>query len=160
MSDEVRSRGELGRRGFLVRTIVAIQGVIGATVAFFLGGAALAPAFTRRSDTWLRAGALNAVPEDEPLPVTIRVARQDGYTQVIDRTVIYLVRNGDEVRAMHSTCTHLGCRTSYDRANGHIVCPCHGGVFDIHGRVVAGPPPGPLQELPTRIDNGQILVQV
>ena len=50
------------------------------------------------------------------MPVTLRVTRQDGYSQVVDRTVVYLVRTGEQdVRAMQSTCTHLGCRTAYDR---------------------------------------------
>jgi Rieske Fe-S protein len=160
MQEQVPDRGALGRRSFLVRAIVAIHSVIGATVAFFLGSAVLAPAFSRREDAWLRAAALDALSDDEPLPVTLRVARQDGFTQVVDRTVVYLVRMGDEVRAMHSTCTHLGCRTSYDRENRNIVCPCHGGIYDAHGRVVAGPPPLPLQQLQTRIEDGQVMVQV
>jgi Rieske Fe-S protein len=161
MSDHVPDRDALGRRGFLVRTIAAIHAALGATVAFILGGAVLAPAFSRREDTWLRAAALDALPDNLPLPVTLRVARPDGFTQVIDRTVVYLVKTGDQqVRAMHSTCTHLGCRTSYDRETQTIVCPCHGGVYDINGQVVAGPPPSPLLQLEAKIENGQVLVQV
>lgn len=161
MSDQVPSRGAVGRRGFLVRAIAAVHGVIGATVAFVLGGAVLAPAFTRREDTWLRAASLAALPDNQPLPVTLRVARQDGFTHVVDRTVVYLVKTGEqEVRAMHSTCTHLGCRTSYDRETNSIVCPCHGGVYDVRGQVIAGPPPSPLQPLQTRVDNGNVMVQV
>src|ERR671925_710571 len=149
------------RRSFLVRTMVAIHGAIGATLAFILGGSALAPAFTRRSDTWLRATALDNLPEGEPLPVTLRVARQDGFTQVVDRTVVYLMKTGDnQVRAMHSTCTHLGCRTSYDRETKQILCPCHGGVYDLNGAVVAGPPPSPLPQLNARIEDGNVFVQV
>jgi Rieske Fe-S protein len=150
-----------GRRSFLVRTMVAIHGAIGATLAFILGGAALAPAFTRRSDAWLRAAALDNLPDGEPLAVTLRVTRQDGFTQVVDRTVVYLLKTGDnQVRAMHSTCTHLGCRTSYDRETRRILCPCHGGVYDLNGQVVAGPPPSPLPQLNARIEDGNVFVQV
>jgi Rieske Fe-S protein len=144
-----------------VRAVVAIHGAIGATLAFILGGAALAPAFARRPDAWLRATAFDSLPDGEPLAVTLRVARQDGFTQVVDRTVVYLVKTGeDQVRAMHSTCTHLGCRTSYDRETKQILCPCHGGVYDVNGHVVAGPPPSPLPELSARIENGNVFVQV
>ena len=152
--------GAVGRRSFLVRAIAAIHGAIGATLTFILGSAVLAPAFTRQEDTWLRAVPLAALSEGEPRPVTLRVTRQDGFTQVIDRSVVYLVRRGDQVRAMHSTCTHLGCRTSYDPDVRRILCPCHGGVYDLEGQVVAGPPPAPLRALPTRVENGQVLVQV
>ena len=133
---------------------------MGATLAFVLGGAILAPSFQRRAEEWLSAGRLDLLREDEPMAVTLRVSRQDGYAQVVDRKVVYLVRSGQDVRALESTCTHLGCRTSYDREGKRIVCPCHGGVFGIDGRVVAGPPPEPLRALPTRIDGDQILVQV
>lgn len=150
----------LGRRNFFVRVITGIHVTMGAALAFILGGAVLAPSFRRRDASWLRAASLDAVRENEPLAVTLRVARQDGYAQVVDRTVIYLVRHGSEVRAMGSTCTHLGCRTSYDRPNKRIICPCHGGIYDLQGNVVDGPPPAPLPPVATRIDGDQILVQV
>jgi Rieske Fe-S protein len=92
--------------------------------------------------------------------VTLRVGRQDGFTEVVDRTVIYLVRSRGQVRALHSTCTHLGCRTTYDRQSRTIKCPCHGGVYDIQGQVIAGPPPAALPELTTRIEDGHVMVQI
>jgi Rieske Fe-S protein len=165
MTEQITSpqaqREAMGRRGFLVRTIAAVHGAMGATLAFILGGAVLAPAFTRRSDTWLRAAALDTLRDDEPVPVTLRVTRQDGSTQVVDRTVVYLVKTGgNQVRAMHSTCTHLGCRTSYDGESKRILCPCHGGVYDLYGQVIAGPPPAPLPTLATRVEAGQVLVHL
>lgn len=151
----------LDRRSFLVRAIAAIHATIGATVAFIFGATTLSPSFSGREDTWLRAADLDGLPVNLPVPVTLRVTRSDGYSQVVDRTVVYLVRTGEQsVRALHSTCTHLGCRTSYDRKSKLIVCPCHGGVFDAQGDVVSGPPPTPLPSLETRIEDGQVLVQV
>jgi succinate dehydrogenase / fumarate reductase iron-sulfur subunit len=148
------------RRTVLVRLIATLQLIIGGVLTFVLGGAAIGPALARRGPTWLRAANLDAVHDGELLPVTLRVARQDGYTTIVDRKAIYLVRNGTEISAISSTCTHLGCRTSYDRASGRIVCPCHGGVYDRQGNVLEGPPPAPLPRLVTRIEDGQIFVQV
>jgi menaquinol-cytochrome c reductase iron-sulfur subunit len=161
MTETHPTDGSIGRRNFLVRAIVAIQATMGAILAFILGSTTLAPSFSGGDETWLRAIDLDALPENQPVPVTLRVSRSDGYSQVVDRTVVYLVRTGDQsVRALHSTCTHLGCRTSYDRKTKLIVCPCHGGVFDVQGHVVSGPPPAPLPALSTRIEDGQVLVQV
>jgi Rieske Fe-S protein len=132
-----------------------------AAIAFLIGATTLAPSFSRRDETWLRAASLDALPENQPFPVTLRVTRNDGYSQVVDRTIVYLVRTGDDaVRALQSTCTHLGCRTSYDRKTRRILCPCHGGVFDVQGNVLDGPPPAPLPALTTKIENGNVLVQV
>lgn len=151
----------LGRRSFVVRTIVAIQGLIGATIAFVVGATTLSPSLTRRDEAWLTVTALDPLPENQPVPVTLRVMRQDGYAQIIDRPVVYVVRTGAEsVRVLHSRCTHLGCQTSYDRREKKILCPCHGGVFDAHGNVLDGPPPAPLPALDARIENGQVLVRV
>ena len=161
MTEDHPTPHDPGRRSFLVRAIVAIQATIGATVAAIVGATALGPSFARRDEIWLRAAAVDALPDDQPLPVTLRIARQDGYSQVVDRTVVYLVRTGEQdVTALQSTCTHLGCRTSYDRGTKRILCPCHGGVFDVQGNVVAGPPPAPLPSLRTRIEDGQVLVQI
>jgi Rieske Fe-S protein len=161
MTDMSPAAGSIGRRNFLVRTIAAIQATIGATVALILGATTLAPSFTRRDETWLRAANLDNLPENQPFPVTLRVTRNDGYSQVVDRTIVYLVRTGpDDVRALQSTCTHLGCRTSYDRKTRRILCPCHGGVFDVQGNVLDGPPPAPLPALTTKIEDGHVLVQV
>lgn len=161
MTETEPTATSMGRRNFLVRAITAIHATMAATVAFILGATTLAPSFSRRDETWLQAAAFDSLPENQPVPVTLRVTRNDGYSQVVDRTVVYLVRTGDEnVRALHSTCTHLGCRTSYDRKTKRILCPCHGGVFDVNGNVVEGPPPTPLATLTTRVENGQVLVQV
>ena len=87
---------------------------MGSTLAFVHGRAVLSPAFAKRETLWLHAGDLNALASGEPVPVTLRIARPDGASEVVDRRVIYLVRTGDrEVRALDSTCTHLGCRTRF-----------------------------------------------
>jgi len=148
------------RRGFLVRIIQATYAVIGATLAFVVGGAVVAPSFGRRETMWLHAGDVTALEEGLPLPFTLRVARPDGPSEVVDRKVIYLVKNGNEVRALDSTCTHLGCRTRFNPETKLIECPCHGGVYDVNGNVVSGPPPAPLRPLGTRVENGQVMVQV
>ena len=161
MTETQATATSIGRRNFLVRAITAIHATIAATVGFVLGATTLAPSFSRRDETWLRAAAIDSLPENQPVPVTLRVTRDDGYTQIVDRTVVYLVKTGDDdVRALQSTCTHLGCRTSYDRKTRRILCPCHGGVFDVSGNVLEGPPPAPLPTLTTRVEDGQVMVQV
>ena len=148
------------RRRFLVRIINGIHAVIGGTVGVILGGAVLSPLFNRREENWLTAANLTDLPDDRPTPVTIRVAREDGYQQVIDRRTVFLVKTGDDVTALDSTCTHLGCRVSWDAETQELKCPCHGGVYDSTGAVKAGPPPAPLLRLTTRIEGNQVQVQL
>jgi menaquinol-cytochrome c reductase iron-sulfur subunit len=150
-----------GRRRFLVRIVTIIHAAIATTIGVILGGVVSSPIFGRDEDKWMPAAPLDMVPENDPLPVTLRIAREDGYREVIDRRTVFLVRTGEsEVIALDSTCTHLGCRVSWDSETKLIRCPCHGGEYDRTGTVTAGPPPAPLARLTTKIDGDQVLVQV
>jgi Rieske Fe-S protein len=151
---------DAARRGVLITIIQSTYALIGATLAFIVGGAVIAPSFGRRGSTWLDAGDASRLEDATPLPVTLRVARADGPSDVVERRIVYLVKAGSEVRALDSTCTHLGCRTRFNTATRQIECPCHGGVYDVNGHVVSGPPPAPLRPLTTRVENGQVMVQV
>lgn len=149
------------RRRFFARIINTIHAAIGGTLGVILGGAILSPLFGSRQENWLTAGTLTDLPDNRPTPVTIRVAREDGYNQVVDRRTVFLVKTSDsEVLALDSTCTHLGCRVSWNAETQELLCPCHGGVYDVTGAVKAGPPPAPLARLATRIEGDRIQVQL
>jgi Rieske Fe-S protein len=160
MTSPESSSDHHGRRRFLGGVIATVQSVIGATLGVILGGSILSPGLARRREDWLTAGNLSDLVDNEPTAVTVRVARADGYSQVVDRRVVFLVRNGDAVTALSSTCTHLGCRVSWNVTSQELRCPCHGGVFDRTGAVKSGPPPAPLASYATRVDDGRVLVQV
>jgi Rieske Fe-S protein len=150
-----------GRRRFLARIITTVHAAIAGTLGVLLGGAVVSPSLVRREPTWLPAASLGSLREDEPTPIVLRVVRQDGYTQIVERRTVFLLRTGGSgVTALDSTCTHLGCRVSWDAAAEELRCPCHGGVYDREGNVKAGPPPAPLVRLQTRVDGDQVLVRV
>lgn len=70
-----------------------------------------------------------------------------------------LVRTAEgELRAFTAICTHLGCTVNYEPDSKVIWCPCHNGMFDLHGRNIGGPPPRPLTEYKVNLRNGQIVV--
>jgi Rieske Fe-S protein len=152
---------DTGRRRFLARVVTTIHAAIAGTLGVILGGAVSSPIFGRQQENWIPAASLNNLPENEPTPVTLRIAREDGYREVIDRRTVFLVRTGEsQVITLDSTCTHLGCRVSWDAEAQLLKCPCHGGQYDKTGAVKAGPPPAALARLATRVDGDQILVQV
>lgn len=150
-----------GRRNFLVRILTSIHLGIAGTLGVILGGAIASPIFGRQQENWVPAGNLERLPENEPTPVTLRIAREDGYREVIDRRTIFLVKTSPtDVTAIDTTCTHLGCRVSWDPDTKMIRCPCHGGVYDKMGVVQSGPPPAALARFPTRVDGEQVMVRV
>jgi hypothetical protein len=43
-------------------------------------------------------------------------------------------------------------------ASERFICPCHGGVYDLQGVRVGGPPPRPLDRFFTRLHDGYVQV--
>ena len=58
--------------------------------------------------------------------------------------------------ALSSRCAHLGCPVRWVDAAERFICPCHGGVYDLLGRRVGGPPVRPLDRFYTRVRNGEV----
>lgn len=59
---------------------------------------------------------------------------------------LYVVNLGREGwLALDFHCTHLQCAVNWVEAAKQFICPCHGGVYDLKGNVLAGPPPRPLR---------------
>ena len=63
-----------------------------------------------------------------------------------------------QLLAFSAVCTHLTCTVTYDSASGTLYCPCHNGRFDMSGRVVAGPPPAPLEVYAVEVVGEDIFV--
>lgn len=70
---------------------------------------------------------------------------------------ICIIREGDKVAAISTTCTHLGCIVGI--AETGFACPCHGSRFDSDGNVTGGPAPKPLPWFKVSLaPNGEIEV--
>ncbi len=69
---------------------------------------------------------------------------------------VIVVNTGSSFTAIAQTCTHAGCTVAYNKSGYDFVCPCHGGIYDINGNVVGGPPPAPLKKYSVA-ENGNIL---
>jgi len=51
----------------------------------------------------------------------------------------WLVHNEEGIAALHSSCSHLECRFSWDAEKNTFICPCHGSEFTRNGKVIRGP---------------------
>jgi Rieske Fe-S protein len=50
----------------------------------------------------------------------------------------------DSINVLSNSCAHLGCPVRWlvnTDGVGEFLCPCHGGIYDINGGWVGGPPP-------------------
>ncbi|MFI8100017.1 Rieske (2Fe-2S) protein [Streptomyces sp. NPDC086023] len=62
-----------------------------------------------------------------------------------------------QYRAFSAKCTHAGCILDKIE-NGEGNCPCHMSRFDVAtGKVLSGPAPSPLPEIPVKVEGGKII---
>ena len=75
-----------------------------------------------------------SIGKPEDFPSGTRIARET------ERVCI--VREGNKLAAISTTCTHLGCIVSTDDTG--FACPCHGSRYDQDGNITGGPAPKAL----------------
>lgn len=82
-----------------------------------------------------------------PVAKLDRLAEHSARIVRVDGKPILLVRaDGERLFAVSAVCTHMDdCQLEWSAARRQIVCPCHGGVYDVYGNVVEGPPSVPLR---------------
>jgi cytochrome b6-f complex iron-sulfur subunit len=68
--------------------------------------------------------------------------------------------NGQQqIYALSTVCTHLGCTPNWLESERKFKCPCHGSGFYIDGINFEGPAPRPLERYAIRLaDDGQVEV--
>jgi cytochrome b6-f complex iron-sulfur subunit len=86
------------------------------------------------------------IPTDDPLQVTVPGRDTFGY----------LVRDGQQVHLLDSTCSHAACAISWEKRLSAFLCPCHLSRFDRHGQVLNPPAESPLTEIPVVVRDGTV----
>jgi Rieske Fe-S protein len=160
VSQEAGPRATESRRGFLARLVALCGGAIALVTSGIGLTTFISPAFSRKSSGWVRVGRVDPESGAFPRSVAVSFRRSDGWLTATEGSLVHLVKNeSGAIEALSSTCTHLGCRTHWDRETKSFLCPCHGGVYDAAGRVTAGPPPRALARLETRLEDEVLFVR-
>jgi len=114
------------------------------------------PPTLQASVPWVAVGELTALPDGTPTLVTVAMPVQDGWVTENAQVAVYVRRSGNQAAVFDFHCTHLGCPVSWNTGAKLFFCPCHGGVFDADGKHVSGPPPRPLDQYATKVENGTL----
>lgn len=134
---------------------VSVVATVFGPVIGFIG----APLRRKRSKEWVAILDESELADNETRDVTFEIPVRDGYLDTTRRYSIYLKRAGNTVTAFDPACTHLGCRVELQASKNRYFCPCHGGIFDLDGNVISGPPPTPLLQHKTKIEGGKIWLE-
>ncbi len=161
MSEETFANSEeMGRRKFLTGIIGVVASAVAALVGIPAIGYLVSPGVKKQNeDKWLTLGPVSSLTPGVPtgFPYSRRI--KDGWVESTQSGIAYAVtHDGQEVKVFSNLCTHLNCRVTWNEARQGFFCPCHDGLFGINGEVLAGPPPRPLDQFQTKIENGQISI--
>ncbi len=151
-ADDPSRRKLLGWMIGLFNAAVGIA-VIGPVIGF-IG----APLSNKKKGRWIDVLWNEDIADGETREVRFTIVVKDGFRNT-DRTyTLFLRKHEGSVVAYDPSCTHLGCRISFQDEKQRFFCPCHGGIFDVEGKVVAGPPPRALSRYDTKIEAGRVFV--
>lgn len=151
---------EVNRRMFLSAFIGVVGVAVAAALAIPLLGYFFGPAFKKQTNRVSVAIArTDEVPVGVPTFFGYEEAVSDGWMATTVSKGAWLLNKGNNQFVVYDPhCTHLGCAYYWDEGRKAFLCPCHGGVFDIDGNVMEGPPPRPLDRIPFTIENNTIEV--
>ena len=147
------------RRSFFGWVITTIAGFIGLSLGVPLAGYVIAPALKRRESLWAKVGPTESLRTGEPEELEFASTVKDGWRTDTAKKAIWAVQQqaGDLV-VFSPICPHLGCGFRWNAEDHKFHCPCHGSVYDVTGKVLAGPAPRSLDVLPSKVEQGKLLV--
>lgn len=147
------------RRTFFIWMIRVIPTVMGISLVIPLLGYVSSSAFKRREEAWAAIGTVADLAPNEPRELEFARTVKEGWRTTIAKKAVWVVKQSNgAITAFSPMCPHLGCGYRWDAPARQFQCPCHGSVYDVTGKVLAGPAPRPLDELPIKVENGQLLV--
>jgi Rieske Fe-S protein len=156
------------RRRFMTGTAHGAGAIAAAAFTLPALGFAVGPIFKKVPHHWETVGTLTDFSEYNYSPVVVTLTPGIGEA---GKTTIYMRRRNasldnklekpdqyNHVIAISSRCAHLGCPVRWVDAAERFICPCHGGVYDLLGRRVGGPPVRPLDRFYTRLQGEVVQV--
>jgi Rieske Fe-S protein len=147
------------RRRFMTGTAHGAGAIAAASFTLPALGFAIGPVFKSTPHHWETVGTVDEFPDNNYIPVVITLAPNIGEA---GKSTAYVRKHNPAIDkdiydrhtpyiAISSRCAHLGCPVRWVDAAERFICPCHGGVYDLLGRRVGGPPPRPLDRFYTRV---------
>lgn len=154
------------RRRAMVVAGQAAGGVAAAAFVLPALGFAMGPIFEKHDQPWQSVGNVSEFGPDTYVPRTITLVEGTGDA---GKSTVYIREYNAELDteprdeynsyiAISTACTHLGCPVRFTAAAQRFICPCHGGVYDIVGKVTGGPPVRPLDRFYTRLEQDRVLI--
>jgi menaquinol-cytochrome c reductase iron-sulfur subunit len=147
------------RRDFFKVAFGALSGFLTLALSWPLFSFLISPPSTEEKSNFVKVPNFSSIPVGKPTKLTFQYIEEQAFLrQNIFYDIWVIKQSPTQARVLSPLCTHLSCRYNWN-ANDHVfACPCHGSVFNPEGEVMAGPAPRPLDELPYKIQDGELYV--
>jgi nitrite reductase/ring-hydroxylating ferredoxin subunit/uncharacterized membrane protein len=145
-----RGSGRVGAAfGLAGMAVMAAGGYLGGHLSMTKGVGPAETVFDQGPTEWTPAADASLLPNGRPQRV------------VVDDTPVLLLRQGEEIFAIHDRCSHRGCSLSKGSLEGEeIVCACHGSRFALRtGAVKHGPATASQPAFQVRTDEGRVEIR-
>ena len=156
------------RRRFMTGSAHTAGAVAAGAFALPALGFAVGPIFKSTPHHWESVGTVGMFVDNNYTPVVVTLTANIGEA---GKSTVYIRQFNPELDtdaadietktpyiAISSRCAHLGCPVRWVDAAERFICPCHGGVYDLLGRRVGGPPVRPLDRFYTRVKGEDVEV--
>ena len=151
---------KVNRRDFMRTSILAIGGIIGGALGVPAVAYIIGPAQKKDDGSWIRLGAVSKVEMNTPTLFKTILETKTGWVSEEEEFSAYvLTENGRDFTVMSNVCTHLGCRVRWIQDQESFFCPCHNAAFEKDGSVKDGPPPRPLDQFESKVEDGILYVK-
>ncbi len=153
-------RGGTTRRGFLKAATAVLGSVVTLALAIPLVGTLVGTIYRTKKLQWARVGEVDSLPLEQPAKLSWMAETADEFVrESVERDVWAIKHSSTEVTIFSPICPHLGCGYKWHPDKNEFICPCHGSVYSITGKVLGGPAPRPLDTLLWKLENGGLYVE-
>jgi len=148
------------RRSLLKFFIGAFSGLVAVALGMPLIGTVIGPSFRLKKPQWVKVGDITSLAVNQPATLKFPSKTEDAYLRETTIHDVWVVKHSSsEVTVFSPICPHLGCHYDWHADGNEFICPCHGSVYSMTGKVLGGPAPRPLDTLPWKLEGNVLSVE-
>ena len=148
------------RRSFLKFFIGAFSTLVALALGIPLIGALIGPSFRSKKPQWAKVGDITSLAVGQPVNLRFPSKTEDAYLRETTIHDVWVVKHSSsKVTVFSPICPHLGCHYDWHADGNEFICPCHGSVYSMTGRVLGGPAPRPIDTLPWKLEGNVLSVE-
>jgi len=148
------------RRSMLKFLIGAFGGLVALALGIPLIGTIIGSSFRLNKPQWAKVGDITSLVIDQPANLKFPFKTEDAYLRETTIHDVWVVKHSSsEITVFSPICPHLGCHYDWHADGSEFICPCHGSVYSMTGKVLGGPAPRPLDTLAWKLEGNVLAVE-